>query len=800
MKALIVVLLVVVSAGAVVVKVDWASFLARSDPTWTQAPSVWHEAPFVGNGKLGGWLKVNSSVLQLKIGSTSIWDDRPKGKPFNTVPENFMCTSPRLPIGHFELDGIAVPPNSTTMRMRLHDAEMTGSIGDAVSWRVFAHAVYSEADVLAIELHKNASGLSALSAGPLKWTFVPASFNRRVWQASCHGLPPNPPPLKPIVGADGAVVVVQKHLRGTEHATAYLTVPGATAGTDATGTSLTYISTSDVLAAGESAAVALAAVRAGRAAGIDALTASHRRWWHAYYSRSFLTLSEPQVESFYWIQMYKIASATRADRPVYDILGPWDVNSTHWPDIHFDLNLQLTYQPMFASNRLDLLESLTRNLARTTDNLINNVPVAWRNDSAAAPTNAASPDFKQTCYNTGSVFNGTCVVATGPGRTGKTSEPQTGNLLWLMHIWHKAYVYKGYGQAELAGLFPLLARAVTYYSHITATNATKDTWLHIAPTKSPEYGTAADANYDVALLRWGLRAVLDAVDVAALPAAVADPRVSLWRQMDATLTPYPTDKATGLLIGDGVELAKGHRHFSHLFALWPLQLLNLSAPADSALAAQSLDHWISLRNLHGFSYTGIVPMNVMLGRKGAVLSNVSLLLDTYITANTMYYEGREWPCGETPPAAAAALMDVMLMEWNGVTRVFAGIDDASIPDAAFAALLAPGGFEVAARREHNATVFVQVTNAAHALANRPSAKLALLVDAMALPWAVEPTSVRFAARTDGSGVVDVDLATLPSGASAVFYSQAAKPAAFEIVPSSSGDPERFNYWGLPRGK
>ena len=24
--------------------------------------------------------------------------------------------------------------------------------------------------------------------------------------------------------------------------------------------------------------------------------------------------------------MYKIASATRADRPVYDLLGPWDVN------------------------------------------------------------------------------------------------------------------------------------------------------------------------------------------------------------------------------------------------------------------------------------------------------------------------------------------------------------------------------------------------------------------------------------------------------------------------------------------
>ena len=230
-----------------------------------------------------------------------------------------------------------------------------------------------------------------------------------------------------------------------------------------------------------------------------------------------------------------------------------------------------------------------------------------------------------------------------------------------------------------------------------------------------------------------------------------------------------------------------------------LQLLNLSAATDYALAAQSVDHWISLRNLHGFSYTAIVPMSIMLGRKSAVVSNFTLLLDTYITANTMYYEGKEWPCGETPPAAAAALMDTMLLEWNGVTRIFAGIDDASIPDAAFAGLLAPGGFEVAARREKNATLFVQITNAADALAKRPSAKLALFVDAMALPWAADPASVRFAARTDGSGVVDIDLATLPKGASVVLYSAAAKPAKFEIVPSSSGDPKSYNYWGLPRG-
>jgi hypothetical protein len=645
-------------------------------------------------------------------------------------------------------------------------------------------------------------------------------------------MPLNPPPSNASVAADGATVVTQMHLRGTEHATAFLTEHHVSATTK---TSVMYVSISDVMDKGKGTAAALAAVRSAKKYGIDAITASHRKWWHEYYPRSFLTLSEPQIESFYWAQMYKIASATRADRPVYDLQGPWQVTETHWPDIHWDLNLQLTYvcnflpsqmssghkcplitnvlsavrclryQPMFTSNRLDLLESLTENLVRTIPSLINNVPVAWRNDSAAAPTSASAPNFKETCYNTGAAFNGTCVVATGPsGRhPAQTSVPQAGNLLWVMHLWHTAYVYKGYDETELAKLFPLLARAATYYSHITTTYSNETTGtLHIKPTKSPEYGDAPDANYDLSLLKWGLGALLDLADVAKFPAAVADPRLPLWRKMAAHLAPNPVDKSTGFLIGDGVPLARGHRHFSHLFKFWPLKMLNLppaGGTADSALAVQSLDHWMGLGTLHGFSYTGSVPMNVMLGRKAAAFSNLTEILDKYLQPNTMYFEGRAWPCGETPPAAAAALMDMMLMEWQGVIRVFAGIDDTRIVDAAFAGLLAPGGFEVAARRAASATEFVQVTNAAGVLANRASAKLALFVDAMPLPWVAEPISVRFTARVDGSGIVDIDLATLPQGKSVVFYSEAAKPVTLDIVPSGSGNPERFNYWGLPLG-
>lgn len=55
---------------------------------------------------------------------------------------------------------------------------------------------------------------------------------------------------------------------------------------------------------------------------------------------------------------------------------------------------------------------------------------------------------------------------------------------------------------------------MTYYSHIShhAPGPGGTTVLHLSETVSPEYGAANDTNYDVALLKWGLAAVLDAVD------------------------------------------------------------------------------------------------------------------------------------------------------------------------------------------------------------------------------------------------------------------------------------------------
>lgn len=124
-------------------------------------------------------------------------------------------------------------------------------------------------------------------------------------------------------------------------------------------------------------AQATALLRAAAAPDLARLHQSHRRWWNAYFPQSFVSLPETRLENFYWIQMYKLAAATRADRALMDNQGPW-LQPTPWPYATWNLNVQLSYWPTYTANRFGLSESLTRNLWQHRATLARSVPLPYR--------------------------------------------------------------------------------------------------------------------------------------------------------------------------------------------------------------------------------------------------------------------------------------------------------------------------------------------------------------------------------------------------------------------------------------
>ncbi len=109
--------------------------------------------------------------------------------------------------------------------------------------------------------------------------------------------------------------------------------------------------------------------------------------------------------------------------------------------------MQLSYWPLYASNRLELAQPLVDAVAEHLDNLAGNVPEPYRHDSAALPV---ATDFELV---------GACVGEPG------SEKAQVGNLAWLCHNLWLHYRFGMDDSILRRALYPALRRAVNFYLH-----------------------------------------------------------------------------------------------------------------------------------------------------------------------------------------------------------------------------------------------------------------------------------------------------------------------------------------------
>jgi hypothetical protein len=292
-----------------------------------------------------------------------------------------------------------------------------------------------------------------------------------------------------------------------------------------------------------------------------------------------------------------------------------------------------------------------------------------------------------------------------PGTTSKTD--QTGNLLWGLHNVWLAYRHHLDRTVLRDVLYPTLAKALNFYRHFLFTGP--DGSLHLPLTRSPEYADAPDCTYDLSLIRWAARTLVDSARILCLD----EPRVPMWREIGAKLAPYHESAADGVLIGDGVPLAESHRHFSHLLWLYPLREKVWERPADRDVMTRTFDHWVADQQAwHGYSYASASSMSSVMDAPEEALRYLKFFLDrnvvadTELTANTMYREGSNFAI-ESPITAAQSVVDMLMQGSGGVLKVFPSVS-ATWRDASIAGLRAEGAFLVDASRRGGATEFVRV--------------------------------------------------------------------------------------------
>ncbi|RSM37161.1 hypothetical protein DMA12_37630 [Amycolatopsis balhimycina DSM 5908] len=642
---------------------------------WRRLPKNWQEGPFLANGYLGAQVYAGKTpeTLKIMLSHTQVQDQR--------IQWEAGIGLSRLPIGFLTLT-LAGAVTAVDWTLDLYNAELGGTITTTQGSVAFSAVVHNDLGVLLVSLTPSAGETSAA------WAFQPleSATTRTVRKPPEYVANPAP--------EAGAGYCAQPMLAGGGYTTAWR--ERAVGGRRLLAAAVAYSFPGTTHTAD-----ALNAVRKALAANPDVLLARHRRWWNDYHRRSFVSVPDKQVQRFYWIQLYKIAAATRADGPVVSEWGPWfpEVGNS-WTAVWWNLNVQVTYPIVNSSNHPEL-DAVTETFRRDHANLEVSVPPAYRDGDTYALSHPG--DWRLRPGGTRSVGV--------PGTTSKTD--QTGNLLWGLHNVWLAYRHHLDKRMLRDVLYPTLAKALNFYRHFLVTGP--DGFLHLPLTRSPEYADAPDCTYDLSLIRWAARTLVDSARILCLD----EPRVPIWQEIGAKLVPYHEDPADGVLIGDGVPLAASHRHFSHLLWLYPLREKVWDRAGDRDIMTRTFKHWIADQTAwHGYSYAAASSMSSVMDAPEEALRYLKFFLDrnvvadTELTANTMYREGANFAI-ESPITAAQSVVDMLMQGSGGVLKVFPSVS-ATWRDASISGLRAEGAFLVDASRRDGRTEFVRVHSEAGA--------------------------------------------------------------------------------------
>ncbi len=727
-----------VDSPVVSVNMDWPEFMARQDLIWETLPTEFDYGAFAGNGMLGSMIyRDGPNRLRWEMGRSDVTEHR--------------RDNARLPIGGLVLT-TAGKIEDGTLHLDLWNAEVRGTVKTdrgRITFRSFIHT----ADMILLIDVKSTGGEENAS---FSWDARECQDFRN---AKRFQDPPNPSPASKIV--NGIATCTQPRFAGGQFATAWKEVPLKKG-------RRIILSIADSFPHKTARDEAVRTVKEASDAKFSTLLKSHRTWWHNFYPKSMVSIPDPRLESFYWIQFYKLACASRPDLVPVDLLGPWYRN-TGWPRIWWNLNIETLYLPVYTGNRLELGESFTNFIDAKRANFYRNARDIWGYDNCATVPHTTGYEGLR-----------------GDGSCAPDKYINPGDFTWALHNYYLHYRYSMdhsmVTDQSAHAFYPLLRDSINLYLKLLEKG--EDGKLHLPILHSPEYGDDADNNYNLSLLRWGCQTLIDLNKRYDL----RNPLVLTWKQTLKDLVPYPVDD-NGLRLGADISITKSHRHWSHILMVHPLHIMTGDQPENRALLNKSVLHWLTVDNskgINGWSRAAAASLYATLGDGDNAITQIHghMADKRFVRPNTMYIEGS--PVIECAIVLNRSLQDMLLQSWGNKIAVFPAIPTAW-DEAIFHDLRAEGAFLVSAERKHRRTAWVRIKSLAgepcHVQPNLTGKVTALI------------NGKRVAITPSEDGIYDLPLT---QNDEALLFTGDTAPAA--IIRPLPADPATHNPHGVKRVK
>lgn len=433
---------------------------------------------------------------------------------------------------------------------------------------------------------------------------------------------------------------------------------------------------------------------------------SHKQWWSNYWNKSSISIPDPVIEAQWYREQYKFGSASRRGAPPITLQAVWTADNRQIPpwkgDFHHDLNTELSYWPCYSGNHLE--EGLAF------------LDWLWK----------IKPTFerytKQFYRVDGLAAHGVTTIEGQPmgGWNQYSCSPTTS--AWLAHHFYQHWRYsqdreflKKYAYPWIRGVALFLQehsiidengrRKLPLSSSPEINDNRLDAWFH------------KTTNYDLALIRWTFQ------KAAELAHELGNESETLtWEK---TLADWPelarSPEDGRLLVAPDYPLKESHRHFSHLMAIHPLGLIDVSkGETDRKTIESSLaelerlgpDYWC------GYSYSWLGSLYARAGNGEKAANALRTFADCFCSINSFHLNGDQTKSGKSKMtyrpftlegnfAFAAGAQEMLLQSHTGVVRIFPAIPE-SWKDASFQTLRAEGAFLISADRKEGKVQRIEI--------------------------------------------------------------------------------------------
>jgi hypothetical protein len=313
----------------------------------------------------------------------------------------------------------------------------------------------------------------------------------------------------------------------------------------------------------------------------------NKRWWAEYWKTvPAFWLPDLVVQEIGEFGLYKMACMAATDAPPITLQGPFmeDHKLAPWSnDYHFNVNVQMTYEPFSASNLSHLQQPLWNFLKTQIPHMERNGRQFFGRPSWLLPHAIDDRGKIPSSFWTGTIDQG-CGA-------------------WMALLAWRHYLYNGDQEQLRQFAYPFMVNVLQGYRAMLERDPDKFTFMFMLPVSvSPEFkGASADAwgknaSYQLAAARALALAIIQADKVLNQPInSLADSIVQFlpaYTSITAAKTlEYPQHNSKRIALWENLDLVESHRHHSHLAGIYPFRSVAWEDSANKAIITNSLYHW-----------------------------------------------------------------------------------------------------------------------------------------------------------------------------------------------------------------